>query len=42
MRILTLNVRGFGNPVKWRYIKELIRKEDVRMLCFARSKNDKF
>ena len=33
MRILTLNVRGFGSPVKWRYIKELIRKEDVRMLC---------
>ncbi|XP_068497930.1 uncharacterized protein [Phaseolus vulgaris] len=33
MRIITLNVRGFGSPVKWRYIKELIRKEDVKMLC---------
>jgi len=33
MRILSLNVRGFGSPVKWRYIKETIRKEGVRMLC---------
>jgi len=33
MKILTLNVREFGSPVKWRYIKDLIRKKDVRMLC---------
>jgi len=33
MKILSLNVRGFGSPVKWRYIKETIRKECVRMLC---------
>ena len=33
MRILSINVRGFGSPVKWRYIKDIIRKEGVRMVC---------
>jgi len=26
-------VRGFGNPVKWWYVKDYIRKEGVTMLC---------
>jgi len=33
MRILSINARGFGSPVKWRYIKDIIRKEGIRMVC---------
>jgi len=38
MRILSLNVRGLGSPVKWRYIKDVIRKEGVKMVCLQEVK----
>jgi len=33
MKIISMNVRGFGSPVKWRYIKDLIRTKGIKMLC---------
>ena len=38
MRIISINVRGFGSPVKWRYIKDIIRKEGIRMVCLQEGK----
>jgi len=38
MRILSINVRGFGSPMKWKYIKDIIRKEGVRMVCLQELK----
>jgi len=42
MRILSLNVRGFGSPVKWRYVKEIIRKEGIKMLCLQEVRMNNF
>jgi len=42
MRILSLNVRGLGSPVKWRYIKDIIRKEGVKMVCMQEVKMASF
>jgi len=42
MRILTLNVRGFGNSVKWRYVKDYIRKEGVKMVCLQEVRMESF
>lgn len=33
IRILSMNVRGLRSPMKWRYIKDLIRKEGIKMVC---------
>ncbi|XP_057444431.1 uncharacterized protein LOC130736645 [Lotus japonicus] len=38
MRILTYNVRGLGNSVKWRIIREMITKEEVNFACFQETK----
>ncbi|XP_057415016.1 uncharacterized protein LOC130709903 [Lotus japonicus] len=38
MRILTYNIRGLGNSVKWRIIRELIIKEEVNFACFQETK----
>ena len=42
MRILSISVRGFGSPVKWRYIKDIIRKEDSKMVCLQEVKMASF
>ena len=42
MRILTLNVRGFGNSLKWRHVKDYIRKEDVKMVCLQEVRMESF
>jgi len=38
MNIISLNIRGFGGLVKWRYLCETIRKEEVGMVCIQETK----
>jgi len=42
MKIISMNVRGFGSPVKWRYIKDLIRTEGIKMFCLEEVKLKSF
>jgi len=42
MKIISLNVRGLGGSIKRRYLKELIFKEQVGMVCIQETKCSKF
>jgi len=42
MKIISLNVRGLGGSNKRRYLKELIFKEQVGMVCIQETKCSKF
>jgi len=33
MKTVSINIRGLGGRVKWKYLKENIRKEEVDMMC---------
>jgi len=38
MKITSINIRGLGNTINWKYIKDLIVKEDTRMICIQEIK----
>jgi len=38
--VVSLNVRGLGNPTKWHYIKDLITVEGVKMVSLQETKVD--
>src|ERR1044072_299493 len=38
MKIASFNVRGLGNKVKWRKIRDIIAKEGVDMMCIQETK----
>jgi len=38
MKIISLNVRGFGGDVRWKYMKELISKEKPGLVCLQETK----
>jgi len=38
MRIININIRGLGNAIKWRYIKDLRIKEGAGMICIQETK----
>lgn len=38
MRILSYNVKGLGNIIKWRIIRDLIIKEELIFACFQEIK----
>jgi len=35
MKILRLNIRGLRELNKWRYLRDVIRKENIKMVCFT-------
>jgi len=38
MKVISLNVRGLGGDIKWKYIKELIGKEKPGIMCAQETK----
>jgi len=38
MKLISINIRGLGRDIKWKYIRELIRKEKARVLCVQETK----
>jgi len=38
MNIISLNIRGIGGPAKWRYVREIISKNGVGMVCIHETK----
>lgn len=40
MNIFSYNVRGLGNNVKWKFIKEPVVKEVDQVLCLQETKKE--
>jgi len=38
MKIVSLNIRGLGGSIKRKYIRDLISKEHVEMICLQETK----
>ena len=38
MKLISINIRGLGRDIKWKYIRELIHKEKVGVLCVQETK----
>jgi len=33
MSLISLNIRGLGRGVKWTYLRSLVRKENLGVVC---------
>lgn len=42
MKIISLNIRGLGGNIKRRFLKDLIYKEQVRIVCIQETKCSEF
>ena len=42
MKIVSLNIRGLGGSIKRKYIRDLISKEQVDMICLQETKCSEF
>lgn len=40
MKIVSFNVRGLGKSIKWKFIRNLERKEGVQLLCLQETKKE--
>ena len=40
MKIVTYNVRGLGRGLKWASIRNLVKKEQVDLLCLQETKKE--
>ena len=38
MSLISLNIKGVRGNIKRKYVRELIRKEEVRMVCLQETK----
>lgn len=38
MKIIIIDIRGSGCPTKWRYVRDLIKKEGFRIVCLQETK----
>ena len=38
MKIISINIRGLGGGHKWKYLKEIIAREGVDMICIQETK----
>ncbi|KAH1209620.1 hypothetical protein GmHk_15G044100 [Glycine max] len=42
MKIISYNIRGLRDKIKWKFIRKLVGKEEVQMLCFHETKKRRF
>lgn len=40
MKVMTLNLRGLSGKPRWRVLRELVKKEEVDILCLQETKRE--
>lgn len=40
MRMMSFNLRGMGGRVKWKFVKNMVIKEEIQLLCLQETKRE--
>lgn len=40
MRMMSFNLRGMDGRVKWKFVKNMVIKEEIQLLCLQETKRE--